>query len=157
MWFNSMQLIIILMSNLPLIQWCKLKNAAKLLITIHVTFIVDITNDIMTASFDAEDIHKMILDIVVAAAEVDLRISQMNLIRWLKCVQIYSRHFHRQKCGSTKFHLLTKATLLIALQNIKSHLCFCHDKCEHWLRNSLAKLLKCTNINAVNILTKWQT
>ena len=35
----------------------------------------------MTASFDAEDIHKMILDIVVAAAEVDLRISQMNLIR----------------------------------------------------------------------------
>ena len=151
MWFNSMQLIIILMSNLPLIQWCKLKNAESLFITIHVTFIVDITNDIMTASFNAEDIHKMIHDV----AAVDLRILQMNLIWWLKYAQTHSRHFYRQKCGSTKCHLLTKATLLIALQNIKSHLCFCHDKCEHWLRNSLAKLLKCTNINAINILTKW--
>ena len=39
---------------------------------------VDTKNDMMTTSFDAANIHKMTLDVVVA--EVDMIIGQMNLI-----------------------------------------------------------------------------
>ena len=41
-------------------------------------YIAYTTNDIMTSSFDAQDIHKMTLDVVVA--EVNVMIAQMNLI-----------------------------------------------------------------------------